>query len=49
MSMLVSYDPFRQVRSLQNEINRLFKRDFDTTNSQMTAWPMRVDILEDAN
>ncbi|MBF0428212.1 MAG: Hsp20/alpha crystallin family protein [Magnetococcales bacterium] len=49
MSMLVSYDPFRQVSSLQNEINRLFERDFDTTNSQMTAWPMRVDILEDAN
>ncbi|MBF0295477.1 MAG: Hsp20/alpha crystallin family protein [Magnetococcales bacterium] len=49
MSMLVPHDPFRQFRSLQNEINRLFERDIDPANGQLTAWPMRVDIREDAN
>ncbi len=49
MSTLVSYDPFRQFRSLQSEINRLFDRDIDDSTGQMTAWPMRVDIREDEN
>ncbi|MBF0148035.1 MAG: Hsp20/alpha crystallin family protein [Magnetococcales bacterium] len=49
MSTLVSYDPFRQFRSLQSEINRLFDRDMDDSTGQMTAWPLRVDILEDEN
>ncbi|MBF0424174.1 MAG: Hsp20/alpha crystallin family protein [Magnetococcales bacterium] len=49
MSTLVSYDPFRQFRSLQSEINRIFERDMDSFHGQMAAWPMRVDILEDEN
>ena len=49
MSTLVSYDPFRNFRSLQGEINRLFDRDMDDTNGQYAQWPMRVDIREDEN
>lgn len=49
MSTISSYDPFRNVRSLQGEINRLFDRNMDDTTGQMTLWPMRVDIREDEN
>ncbi|MBF8272937.1 MAG: heat shock protein Hsp20 [Magnetococcales bacterium] len=49
MSTLVSYDPFRNFRVLQNEINRLFERDLDDAVGQMTQWPLRVDIREDEN
>lgn len=49
MSTLTYYDPFRGVRSLQGEINRLFDRDIDDSNGQLTQWPMRVDIREDEN
>ena len=49
MSTLTYYDPFRSVRSLQGEINRLFDRDMDDSNGQLTQWPMRVDIREDEN
>ncbi len=48
MAMLVNYDPFRSVRSLQNEINRLFERDLDDSAGMMTQWPLRVDIREEA-
>ena len=49
MSTLTYYDPFRNFRSLQGEINRLFDRDMDDSNGQLTQWPMRVDIREDEN
>ena len=49
MSTYVTYDPFRSVRSLQGEINRLFDRDVDDSSGQLTQWPMRVDIREDEN
>ncbi|MBF0183534.1 MAG: Hsp20/alpha crystallin family protein [Magnetococcales bacterium] len=49
MAMLVNYDPFRNVRLLQNEINRLFDRDFDDSGSVMSQWPLRVDIREEAD
>ena len=49
MSIVTTYDPFRNFRSLQGEINRLFDRDMEATNGQLTAWPMRVDIREDEN
>lgn len=46
---IVTYDPFRSIRVLQNEINRLFDRDLDD-NAGMTAdWAMRVDIKEEKN
>ncbi|MBF0444758.1 MAG: Hsp20/alpha crystallin family protein [Magnetococcales bacterium] len=47
MSTISNYDPFRNFRSLQGEINRLFDRGLDDTTGQMTLWPMRVDIKED--
>lgn len=47
MSTLIHYDPFRNFRVLQNEINRLFDRDLDEAAGQMTQWPLRVDIRED--
>ncbi|MBF0444756.1 MAG: Hsp20/alpha crystallin family protein [Magnetococcales bacterium] len=49
MSTYVTYDPFRNVRSLQGEINRLFDKDMDDSSGQLTQWPMRVDIREDEN
>lgn len=49
MASIVSYDPFRNFRSIQSEINRIFDRDMDDSTGQMTAWPMRVDIREDEN
>ncbi|MBF0414532.1 MAG: Hsp20/alpha crystallin family protein [Magnetococcales bacterium] len=49
MATLVNYDPFRNFRVLQNEINRLFDRDMDDASGQMTQWPLRVDIREDEN
>ncbi|MEO5347850.1 MAG: Hsp20/alpha crystallin family protein [Magnetococcus sp. YQC-9] len=47
MAALINYDPFRNFRSLQHEINRLFDRDMDDTSGMMTQWPLRVDIRED--
>ena len=49
MSTVTTYDPFRNFRSLQHEINRLFEHDMDSSSGQMTLWPMRVDIREDEN
>ncbi|MBF0609562.1 MAG: Hsp20/alpha crystallin family protein [Magnetococcales bacterium] len=49
MSMLVNYDSFRNFRTLQNEINRLFDRDIEESNGQISQWGMRVDIHEDKN
>mgnify|MGYP003573313639 CR=1 FL=1 len=49
MPALVNYDPFRNFRSLQGEINRLFERDMNENSGQMAQWPMRVDIREDEN
>ena len=49
MSMLVQYDPFRNFRTLQQEINRIFDRDLDESTGQMGPWGIRVDIREDKN
>jgi len=46
---LIAYDPFRGVRVLQNEINRLFERDYEGNNSLTAEWALRVDIQEDAD
>jgi HSP20 family protein len=46
---LVTYDPFRELRSLQNEVNRLFSSSFDRSgDSDMMrgAWSPSVDIYE---
>ena len=47
---LVTYDPFRELRSLQDEVNRLFSSSFTRGNdSELTrgAWSPSVDIFED--
>ena len=47
---LVTYDPFRELRSLQDEVNRLFSSSFSRGgDSELTrgAWSPSVDIFED--
>ena len=51
---IVRYDPFGELRSLQNEMNRLFSSTFSRTggeNDQMMqgAWNPNVDIYENQN
>jgi HSP20 family protein len=47
---LVTYDPFRELRSLQQDVNRLFSTSFDRggeSNELMRgAWSPSVDIFE---
>jgi HSP20 family protein len=46
---LVTYDPFRELRSLQDEVNRLFTSSFNRggDNEMMRgAWSPSVDIYE---
>ena len=46
---LVTYDPFREMRSLQDEVNRLFSTSFNRSgDSELTrgAWNPSVDIYE---
>lgn len=47
---IVRYDPFRDLRSLQDEVNRLFSasfaRSFDDEGIARGAWNPSVDIFE---
>jgi len=46
---LVTYDPFRELRSLQNDVNRLFSSSFDRSGDSdlmRGAWSPSVDIYE---
>jgi HSP20 family protein len=46
---LVTYDPFRELRSLQDEVNRVFSANFNRGgDNEMTrgAWSPSVDIFE---
>jgi HSP20 family protein len=47
---IVRYDPFRDLRSLQDEVNRLFTsnltRSFDDEGIARGAWSPSVDIFE---
>ncbi|MEO8435321.1 MAG: Hsp20/alpha crystallin family protein [Pyrinomonadaceae bacterium] len=47
---IVRYDPFRDLRSLQDEVNRLFTsnltRSFDDEGIARGAWSPNVDIYE---
>ncbi|MBF0381617.1 MAG: Hsp20/alpha crystallin family protein [Magnetococcales bacterium] len=50
MSRVITYDPFRNFRTIQGEINRLFERDLHNCSSdQMAELPVNVDIREDEN
>jgi len=49
---IVKYDPFREMRSLQDEVNRLFASNFSRggENDLMRgAWSPQVDIFENKN
>jgi HSP20 family protein len=50
---MIKYDPFRELRSLQDEVNRLFSSSFsrrDGDNELMRgAWSPQVDIFENKN
>src|SRR6478672_903198 len=46
---LVTYDPFRELRSLQDDVNRLFSSSFNRSgDNELTrgAWSPSVDIYE---
>lgn len=46
---LITYDPFRELRSLQDEVNRVFSGSFnrsDETGMMRGAWNPSVDIFE---
>jgi HSP20 family protein len=46
---IIKYDPFREMRSLQDEVNRLFASSFSrNTDEEMRrgAWSPQVDIFE---
>ena len=48
---LAKYDPFREVRSLQDEVNRLFSTAYPSNREEMTNgnWFPRVDIFENGD
>ena len=46
---LIAYDPFRELRSLQDEVNRVFSSSFNRsgeTGLGRSAWNPSVDIFE---
>lgn len=46
---IIKYDPFRELRSLQDDMNRLFMTNFsrgDEENFTSGAWTPNVDIFE---
>lgn len=51
---IIKYDPFREMRSLQDEVNRLFASSFSRGNGNESdlmrgAWSPQVDIFENQN
>lgn len=46
---IIKYDPFRELRSLQDEMNRLFMTNFsrgEESDLMRGAWSPSVDIFE---
>jgi HSP20 family protein len=45
---IIKYDPFREMRSLQDEVNRLFASSFNRGDNEIVrgAWSPSVDIFE---
>ena len=45
---IIKYDPFREMRSLQDEVNRLFASSFNRGDNEIMrgAWSPSVDIFE---
>lgn len=49
---IIKYDPFRDLRNLQDEMNRLFSAGFPRVSNQeelSTGWAPSVDIYENEN
>jgi len=48
---ITKYDPFREMRSLQDEVNRLFASSFSRDDNDLMrgAWSPQVDIFENRN
>jgi HSP20 family protein len=51
---IIKYDPFRELRSLQDEMNRLFMSNYSQRNASEEgfssgAWNPQVDIFENKN
>ncbi|HEY0457531.1 MAG TPA: Hsp20/alpha crystallin family protein [Pyrinomonadaceae bacterium] len=48
---IIKYDPFREMRSLQDEVNRLFASSFSRDDNDLMrgAWSPQVDIFENRN
>ena len=51
MNSITRWDPFRNLSSLQDQVNRLFETSFKThaDNSALTTWAPAVDIYETEN
>ena len=51
MNSITRWDPFRNLSSLQEQVNRLFDSSFKATadNSALTTWAPAVDIDETEN
>jgi len=51
VSAITRWDPFQNLSSLQEQVNRLFETSFPrrSDNSALTAWAPAVDIFETEN
>lgn len=51
MNSITRWDPFRNLSSLQDQVNRLFETSFKAhaDNSALTSWAPAVDIYETEN
>jgi HSP20 family protein len=51
MSAITRWDPFRNMSTLQDQVNRLFENTFQTgrNESALTSWAPAVDIYETEN
>jgi len=46
---IAKYDPFRDMRGLQSEMNRMFSDRFQGEEAFGTAWNPKIDIFENAD
>src|SRR5579863_10037743 len=51
MNSITRWDPFRNISTLQDQVNRLFESSFQgkADNSELTVWAPAVDIYETEN
>jgi len=51
MSSMIRFEPFHNLSTLQNQVNRLFETNFPARadNSALTTWAPAVDIYETEN